>query len=129
MTGSNKLLQERVAQLEDRVSALEKKLESGVEVEAPLRAFIEEVNPSTHVERAITIGYHLESNQNFENFTIEDVEDGYRDCKMPTPANLSDVLAGAQDQGWAMRDGKDGQYQLWMLTREGEEFVKGAISE
>jgi hypothetical protein len=118
-------LQERVQQLEERVATIEERFESGDVPDDPadLRTFVEQVDPSTHVERVVTIGYHLEIQQGRENFTLEDIEDGYRTCKIQKPANTSDVLANAEEREWLMRDGKDEHYQLWMLTREGEQHV------
>jgi hypothetical protein len=119
-------LQERVQQLEERVATIEERFESGdvPDERADLRTFVEQVDPSTHVERVVTIGYHLEIQQSRENFTLEDIENGYRTCKIQKPANTSDALANAEERGWLMRDGKDEHYQLWMLTREGEQHVK-----
>lgn len=119
-------LQERVEQLEDRVATIEERFESGEVPDEPadLRTFVEQVDPSTHVERVVTIGYYFEIQQGRENFTVEDIEEGYRTCKIQKPANPSDALANAEKRGWLMRDGKDEHYQLWMLTREGEQYVE-----
>lgn len=119
-------LRERVLQLEERVVTIEERFESGEVPDEPadLRTFVEQVGPSTHVERVATIGYHLENQQDRENFTIEDIEEGYRTCKIQKPANPSDALANAEKRGWLMRDGRDEHYQLWMLTREGEQYVE-----
>ncbi|WP_152043483.1 hypothetical protein [Salinigranum salinum] len=119
-------LQKRVQDLEERVATIEERFESGdvPDETVGLRAFVEQVDPATHVERAVTIGYHLETQQGQENFTIEDIEEGYRTCKIQKPANTSDSLANAEERGWLMRDGKDEHYQLWMLTREGEQHVR-----
>jgi hypothetical protein len=119
-------LQERVEQLEDRVATIEERFESGEVPDEPadLRTFVEQVDPSTHVERVVTIGYHLENQQGRENFNIEDIEEGYRTCKIQKPANPSDALANAEKRGWLMRDGKDEHYQLWILTHEGEQHVE-----
>lgn len=119
-------LRERVQQLEERLETIEKRFESGdvPRETADLRAFIEWVDPSTHIEHVVTIGYHLEIQQGHENFTVEDIKEGYRTCKIQKPANTSDVLANAEKHSWLMRDGKDEHYQLWMLTREGEQYVE-----
>lgn len=126
MSDDVEALQERVQQLEERVATIESRFESGdVPAEAgDLRAFVEKVDPPTHVEKAVTIGHFIETQQGYENFTIEDIEEGYRTCKIQKPANTSDALANAEERGWLMRDGKDEHYQLWMLTREGEQHIK-----
>jgi cell division septum initiation protein DivIVA len=130
MSNEIETLQERVQQLEERVKTLEQKFQSGEPIGASdLRSFVEDVEPTTHVERAIAIGYYLEKSQGFNNFTIEDIEEGYRECKIQKPANPSDVLANAEGRGWMMRDGKEDHYQLWVLTRDGENTIEEMIDE
>lgn len=126
MTDDIKALQERVQQLEERMTTIEDRFESGdmPDETVDLRAFVEQVDPSTHVERVVTIGYYLETQEGHSNFTIEDIEEGYRTCKTQKPANPSDALANAEERGWLMRDGKDDHFQLWMLTREGEQYIE-----
>lgn len=126
MSDNIEALQERVRDLEERVANIEQRFESGEVPEETddLRSFVEEVGPSTHVERAVTIGYYLEMRQGYRNFTIEDIEEGYRTCKIQKPSNPSDALANAEKKGWVMRDGKNEQYQLWVLTRDGETYVE-----
>ena len=131
MSDTVEALREQVQALEERVATLEARIESGDRPtrETDLRALVEQFDPSTHVERAVVIGYHLETHQGRENFTIEDIEEGYRTCKMQKPSNTSDVLANAEQRGWAMRDGKEDHYQLWVVTREGEQIVEEVIHE
>jgi hypothetical protein len=123
-------LRAEVEELRERVAALESRFDTeGTPDETlTLRSFYDDVDPSTHTERVVTIGYYLDHHQGESNFTIEDIEDGYRSCKVQPPANMSDSLAGAEEKGWLMRDGKDEHYQLWMLTRDGEAFVEGGES-
>ncbi|MFC7044608.1 hypothetical protein ACFQH6_03525 [Halobacteriaceae archaeon GCM10025711] len=42
---------------------------------------------------------------------------------------MSDTLANAENRGWLMRDGKDGQTQLWKVERSGEQYVEEVIEE
>ena len=120
-------LRQEVKDLEDRVSTLEQLFEDGEQPRKTtgMRKFISEFDPANHVERALGIAYYLEHYQAHENYTVDDIEEGYRTCKMQKPANLSDVLANAEERGWLMRDGKDGRFQLWMLTQDGERLVEG----
>lgn len=131
MSDDTESLQERVQELEERMSTIEARFESGdvPDETVDLRSFIENVNPSTHVERVVAIGYHLENQQGYENFTVEDIEEGYRACKIQKPANPSGSLANAEEHGWLMRDGENDRYQLWMVTREGEQFVEEVDGE
>lgn len=126
MSDNTEALRERVEELEERVATIEQRFESGdiPEETDDLRSFVEEVNPSTHIERAVVIGYYLEKHQGRSNFTVEDIEEGYRTCKVQKPANLSDSLANAERKGWLMRDGETDRFQLWILTGEGEDYVE-----
>jgi hypothetical protein len=129
MSQSNEALQKRVEELEERVAELEAKFESDEEPtqDGDLRSLIKEFDPSTHVERALVIGYHLEQHDVQENFTIDDIKSGYRTAKLKEPANMSDVLANAGERGLMRRDGEEEGLQLWMLTLDGEQTVEEVI--
>lgn len=122
-------LREQVEDIEERLTALEERFEAG---DAPrkgrdLRTLVKEFEPSTHVERALVIGYHLERNEGHENFTIDEIKRGYRDAKLKEPANMSDVLGSAGEQGLMRRDGEENGLQLWMLTLDGEQRVEEVV--
>lgn len=124
-------LKERVERLEERVKELED-LVTGAEVmqsESDLESFLERVSPETHVERATAIGYYYVHNTDRAPFTVPDIEEGYEKCRTPKPANLSDVLAGAEERGWLMRSGTKGRTQLWTVTQNGDEAVTGGFQE
>ena len=129
MSQSNEALQKRVEELEERVAELEAKFESGEKPtqDGDLRSLIKKFGPSTHVERALVIGYHLEQHIVQENFTIDDIKSGYRTAKLKEPANMSDVLANAGERGLMRRDGEEEGLQLWMLTLDGEQTVEEVI--
>lgn len=121
-------LEQRVEDLEQRVQELEDML--GGEVMAPstdLEGFLDTVSPATHVERATAIGFHLVHEEDEGPFTVGDVKDAYVECRLPKPANMSDVLAGAEEKGWLMRAGTKGQQQLWTVTRDGDDAVNGGF--
>lgn len=122
-------LYERVQDLEDRVSTLEARFESGEQPveDGDLRTLIKDFDPSTHVERALVIGYHLERHQGQETFTIEDIKTGYRTAKLNDPANMSDVLASAGERGLMRRDEERDGFQQWMLTLDGEQTVEEGL--
>ena len=123
-------IEERVAELERRVKELEDMLDGGAIMpsESDLEEFLDLVSPSTHAERATTIGFWLVHEMEVGPFTIGDIESAYQECRLPKPANMSDVLAGAEEKGWLMRQGMKGQNQLWMITRDGDEAVNGGFS-
>lgn len=126
---TTKSLQEEVQNLKERVADLETRLDAGEKSNkgGDLRSLVKAFEPSTHVERALIIGYHLERHQGVENFTIKDIRNGYRDGKLKEPANMSDVLANAGERGLLRRDGEDDGYQMWMLTLDGEQTIEEVI--
>ncbi|MDZ7849978.1 MAG: hypothetical protein U5K70_03915 [Halodesulfurarchaeum sp.] len=124
-------IEERVEDLERRVGELEDMLEGGTIMpsKSDLEEFLDLTSPNTHVERATAIGFWLVHEADEGPFMVADVEDAYEDCRLRKPANMSDVLAGANDRGWLMRQGRKGQNQLWMITKEGDEAVNGGFAE
>ena len=129
MTNNVAELKERLEMLEERIENIEQLLDGGdSQVEdGDLRSIVDQFDPSTHLERAVVIGYHFECHEGRENFTIQNIADGYRTAKFQEPANMSDVLANAEERGLVRRDGKEENYQLWMLTREGEQMVEEVV--
>lgn len=118
-------IETRVSELESRVAELEEKMESKkvTTSESDLTAFLDEVDPSTHVERATSIGFYLVHHKGRDSFKVGDIEDGYIETRNPKPANLSDVLNGAKDKGWLMETGSEGKTKLWTVTSDGDEAV------
>jgi hypothetical protein len=122
-------LEERVEELETRVEELEDLVGGGgiVPSESALGDFLDLVSPGTHAERATAIGFHIVHEQDAGPFTVADIEDAYVNCRLPTPANMSDVLASAEAKGWLMRAGTQGQTQLWTVTKDGDDAVNGGF--
>ena len=122
-------LEERVAELEERVEELESAIEDSsiMASQTDLEAFLGQVSPGTHVERATAIGYYFVHHEESAPFTVGDVKDAYEKCRTQKPANLSDVLASAEERGWLMRAGTEGRHQLWTVTTEGDNAVSGGF--
>lgn len=124
-------LEQRVNDLESRLEELEEMV-TGAEVltaESDLESALSKSNPGTHVERATAIGFHLTHHEDEAPFTIGDIEQAYEEVRIPKPANLSDVLAGAEERGWLMRVGTRGKNQLWTITRDGDTAVESGFDE
>lgn len=123
-------LRNRVEALESRVNELEEKAESGglESKNTDMREFVNNIDPGPHTQRATTIGFYLEQNEHFDSFTSKDIEDGYVECKIAGPENMSDTLAGAEGRDWVMRVGESDEYQLWTLTQEGEAAVESSFN-
>lgn len=124
-------IEDRLTELESRVSQLEGELNRNEHQvsKTDLRSFVEESDPTTHKERAVVIGYFIENSRGQSKFTKEEISEGYQECKIPEPANMSDVLANAEESGLLMRSGKDGRLQNWILTADGEQFVSEGEKE
>lgn len=124
-------MEERIEKLEARVEELEEKLGSEIvgTSQTELEGFLDTVSPETHVERATAIGFYYVHEADRAPFTVADIKEGYEECRIPKPANLSDVLAGAEEKGWLMRYGKEGQTQLWSVTKEGDSAVDRGFQE
>jgi len=125
MTETESELRERVEALESRVSKLESLAEKGEMTEntPEMREFVEAADADSHVERAVTIGRFLEEFGGRDSFKTKDIEEGYRTCRIPLPANLSDVLRRAEEQDLTMVVDTEGQEKSWRLTVDGEELV------
>ncbi|MFC6719172.1 hypothetical protein ACFQGT_02650 [Natrialbaceae archaeon GCM10025810] len=123
-------LQTQITQLEERVIELEQRLNGDEEPEATegIREFVESFNPSSHTERALSVAYYLESYRGKETFDVADIEEGYRECRVKPASNMSDVLGRMEGRDWLLRDGTDGQTQLWRLTATALKTVEEEIN-
>lgn len=124
-------LRTQINQLEERVTELENRLDGSAEPEAieGIREFVESFDPSSHTERALSIAYYLESFRDEERFTVGDIEDGYRECRVKPASNMSDVLGRMEERDWLLRDGKEGQTQLWRLTATALETIEQEVND
>lgn len=119
-------LEQQIEQLRERVNDIEGLLEGNHAIASNgMRAFVLDQDLGTHTERATAIGYFLEFEEDQDNFTSHDLEEGYRTCRLQKPSNPSDILAKAENRGWLMRDSESERTQLWRLTNDGIDFVKG----
>jgi len=124
-------MEKRIDNLEERITKIEERLQS----ENPptkrkptsLPEFKLNYKPSNNKEKAVMVGYFYEKEKNMNNFTVNEIKDGFKKCKYPLPANMSDVIARASKDGLIMKAGKEGKYTQWMLTETGEKFVEGEL--
>ena len=121
-----------VDELRERVERLERLVEDEpgrVDDVPTLSTFVTDAEPSTHPERALLVAYYLEQYERQETFTTNDIEDGYVEARMKTPANLSDTLAGCGEKDWMLEAGTEdgGQSRLRRLTNDGIQAAEGLI--
>ena len=137
MSGEEQTVTDLAAEVDDlreRVEHLEALIEEDPESvgAAPdVSSFVADADPSSHPERALLLAYYLEQYEGQETFTTGDIEDGYSEARMQTPANLSDTLAGCRRKGWLLEAGEDEETQakLRRLTRGGIEAAEEMIDE
>lgn len=124
-------LQSQVEDLQERVTELEQRLNEGGSTDdaGDIREFVESFDPSSHTERSLAIAYYLETYRERENFTVNDIEEGYRECRVQAAGNLSDVLGRMEDNNWLLRDGKENRKQLWRLTANGLDKLEEEIED
>lgn len=130
---SNKL-EERIASLEERITSVEKALSLSKQsseirkFEKPLTIseFKLAYSPKTHDERALIIGAYLERHRDQKHFSIEDLRNGFKECKWSLPANLSDTIAkSAASKAIFMISETEKGKKLWTLTETGEKYLRG----
>jgi|GEM_PF-2017184 len=127
-------LEAEVDELRERVERLESLVEDdpeSVEHVPDISTFVVDADPSSHPERALLVAFYLEEYEGQTTFTTNDIEDGYADARMQTPANLSDVLAGCEDKGWVLENGEDEETQAKRrrLTNDGVAAAEELIDE
>lgn len=124
-------LQQEVSELRKRIEQLEERLqENGPPADASsLRSFVESTGPSSHTERALAIGYHLDFYEGTNSFTVSDIEEGYTECRLQPPSNPSDVLGRAENNGWLLRTGTEGRVTLWRVSADGERFIENKLEQ
>lgn len=122
-------LERRVEELEARVDDLESEIDTvpPSRSETGIETFLNSKEPGTHVEQVTTLGYYIVHIDEEDAFTINHIQEAYDQCRLPDPANMSDVLAGAEDKGWLKRKGTHGRKQLWTVTPAGDEAVEGGF--
>ncbi len=121
-------IKERLSDVEDRLTALERSLDGGDteprEKKLSINEFALEFDPSNHRERALVIGHYLENHDGVDSFTTKDIREGYRRIKWNPPANPSDTVSKAVSQGQMMEVGKTEKgAKEYVLTQTGEQMV------
>jgi hypothetical protein len=131
MSDEGEELRSQMNQFQERVTELERRLDGDEEPDAAkgIREFVESFDPSSYTERSLSIAYYLETYRDKEKFTVGDIEDGYRECRVKPASNMSDVLGRMEGRNWLLRDGTNGQTQLWRLTASALETVEEEIND
>lgn len=126
MSKSKPSLREEVADLRQRVEKLEEMANEGVIQRdlTDLQTFVKNTNPDTHTERALSLGYYLVHVEGTDPFEKRDIEDMYNRARFKPPANMSDVLAGAEENEWIFRVENGANRVKWSITSKGNDTVE-----
>jgi len=124
-------LQERVEKLESRVTELEQRLEEGDPEPAidGIQNFVMSLEFDSHSENATAIGYYLEEFRDRETFATEGIRQGFQECRMKEPGNLSDAMRRAHERGLIIRDEKDGHSKLYQVGIDGQKLINEGLDD
>ena len=126
---------ERIAKLEERVSALE-----GAEIANPenpkptrtkdisIREFLLARKPSGDVQKTLAIGYYLETHEKISPFNISDLTKYFELAKEPTPENINDKINLNIKKGHLTEaKNKKENKKAWIVTNSGEQFLESGF--
>jgi hypothetical protein len=127
MAGSDNV-DARLTRIEERLDQLEAATSgNGTSVQASqktkpvsIKEYLIDKNPQTANDRALTMGYFLESVSGQEQFNVEDIKACFRMAKIPAPKNVNDIINKNIAKGFMMESGKSGGVKSWVLTATGE---------
>lgn len=120
-------LEDRVHTLEERVSALEKRNGKVFEnnekqsKKISIKEFMIQYEAKNDVENTLVIASYLEQNKGLSNFNADDIKKGFKEARIPQPANTNDKINLNIKKGLIMDSDeyKDGK-KAWMLTASSE---------
>lgn len=129
-------LEQRVKELEDRVSALEAASRAATQPAKPVekqqspKEFLMAKAPKSVVEKTLALGYYHETVTGQGAFNISDLEILFRAAKEKLPANMSDMANKNVKKGHIMEDAaKKDDKRAWVLTATGDRYVENNFNE
>lgn len=123
-------LEEQLDQHEQRIQELEEEVDDSVslDMELSMPEFVNnECGASTHQERVISIAYYLKAYEDQDNFTKDELEDGYQRCG-ESGTNFSARAGEAVKEGF-LKVEDSGRPRHWSLTKTGAEEVEKLKSD
>jgi hypothetical protein len=95
-----------------------------------LKEFIISRVPSNGVQMTLAIAYYLETYDGVSPFNAADIERGFRAARETVPPNINDKANMCVKNGYFMEDkDKKDNMKAWVVTRTGEEVVRGGFSK
>ena len=120
---------------EERIKKIETLIASNnstfhVPKEKSIKEFILEKNPKGTYQLGTVIAYYIENYVKISTFTIEDLEQGFKDAKEPLPQNMSDLMYKNTKKGFFMesKELKNG-LKSYLLTNTGEKLVENNFTK
>jgi len=87
--------------------------------------FIRNKNPKSHGDKILTFGYYLKTFRNFHSFNLDDIEECYREARIPRTKNFSAYITQLIRDGLIMdSEEKKDNKKAWILTNRGIEYVE-----
>jgi hypothetical protein len=115
----------RINKLEITLASLNGKTQIQSTKEKSVKEFILEKQPKGAYQIGIAIAYYLEKYLKRPSFTVEDLEQGFRDAKEPMPQNMSDLIYKNAKKGLFMESKEQkNDIKSWVLTSSGEILVE-----
>jgi type II secretory pathway component PulJ len=124
-------LDQRLRDLETRVQALEKRLESGAAVSVArekkqsAKEFLMTKSAGPETQKVLAFSYFLEHQDGLTSFNVSDLEAVFRAAREKLPKNMNDAVNKNVARGFLMeaKEKKDSK-KAWQLTATGERFVE-----
>ena len=117
---------------EKRITELESKFQSEPEVtEKPisLKEFLISKNPKGAVNKTLVIAYYLEKHKGNKNFTVKELESGFREAREKVPKNINDKIYQNIKKGYMDEAEKKNNRKSYYLTTTGESFVRDKLKK
>ncbi|OGW95981.1 MAG: hypothetical protein A2Z81_02755 [Omnitrophica WOR_2 bacterium GWA2_45_18] len=86
--------------------------------------YIKKASPKSQADRALLLGYYLETQNGKENFTTNDLKEINKNAKQTPFTNISDTVAKLVKQGMMMGSGNVDGTRAFALTTTGEEAIE-----
>jgi len=111
------------ASAKEQVGVTRTPADSGKELS--LVEFIRNKNPKSHGDKVLTFAYYLEKFRNFSSFNLDDIEQCYREARIPRTKNFSAYMTQLIRDGLIMdSEEKKDNKKAWILTNRGIEYVE-----
>ena len=126
----DKIIEQKIENLEKRVAALEEKLPREAVFSEPLvkkmsaKEFLMTKNPKTDTQKTLALAYYLEYINGMHSFNVADLGAAFSLAKEQHPANINDAVNKNITRGFLMEaTEKRGGKKAWILTATGEKYV------